>query len=104
MAGITPWYTGQLLPTWTLSLVNDVGAPVNLTGATAVSLSFVKGSNVSAGAGVGAIVSPVTLGQVTYAPAAADVTTPGTYQVFVEVTYPAGPLISDPLPWILVQS
>jgi hypothetical protein len=104
MAGITPWATGQLLPTWVISLVDDNGNPVNLTGATSAALSFLQGNSASVGAGVAAVASPPTLGQVTYAPATADVVSPGTYKVFVNVTFPSGVLTSDPLPWILVQS
>jgi hypothetical protein len=104
MAGITPWATGQLLPTWVISLVDDNGNAVNLTGATSASLTFICGGNITSGAGTAAVASPGTLGQVTYSPAAADVVTPGTYKVFVNVTFPSGVLTSDPLSWILVQS
>ena len=105
MAGITPWATGQTLPTWVISLVDDNDNVVNLTGSTSVALSFLLGAgNVTVGSGTAAIVAPATIGQVSYAPAAADVTTPGTYQVFVQVTFPTGVLTSDPMPWILVQS
>ncbi len=105
MAGITPWYTGQLLPVWTISLVDDNGNPVNLTGAQSVALSFMRADNVeTAGAGVAGFGSPLTGGQVTYAPAAADVTTAGMFRVFVKVTFSGGLLISDPIPWTLVQS
>jgi hypothetical protein len=104
MSGITPWATGQLLPTWVISLVDDNRSVVNLTGATSVALSFVRGPNATAGAGTAAIVSPPTLGQVSYAPVAADVAVAGTYAIRVEVTFPAGPLISDPIPWTLLPS
>jgi hypothetical protein len=105
MAGITPWATGQTLPTWVISLADDNNNVVNLTGATSAALSFIRGaSNVTVGAGVAAVYGPPANGQVSYAPAAADVTTPGTFQIFVQVTFPTGVLTSDPMPWILVQS
>src|ERR1035437_9929421 len=105
MAGITPWATGQTLPTWVISLVDDNNNAVDLTRATYVVLSFIRGAgNVTVGAGTAAIVNPVANGQVSYALDPTDVITPGTYKVFVQVTFPTGVLTSDPMPWILVQS
>jgi hypothetical protein len=104
MAGITPWATGQTLPAWVISLVDDNRNVVDLTGATSVSLSFLRGPNATAGAGTAAIVSPPTLGQVSYVPAAADVAVAGTYTIRVAATFPGGTVISDPIPWTLLPS
>lgn len=97
---ISPWYVGQLSPLWQFTIMAN-GAPVNLTGGTSPKVLFaLAGAPAAAGAGVATITNP-TGGVVTYQLAAADVTSPGLYRVYVEVQMPNGPLISDPVDWQL---
>jgi len=97
---ISPWYVGQLSPLWNLSLTAD-GVPVSLVGASTVTIIFVRANEPpTAGAGV-ATITDAANGNITYQLAAADVTTYGQYNVYVEVAMPNGLLISDPVPWTL---
>ena len=108
MAGISPWYVGQLAPVWVLSLVDDNGNPINLTNAASVALTFKPQiGNSFVGTGTPNILTPLTAGQVSYQPALADVQVDGEYRIFVKVTYATGnpsPFVFDPIDWTLIQS
>jgi hypothetical protein len=98
---ISPWYVGQLSPLWTFT-ATALGIAMNLTGATSARVIFVLANSgiETVGSGTTTLADPAT-GTVTYQVAATDVTTPGQYNIYLEVTMPNGLLISDPVPWTL---
>lgn len=98
---ISPWYVGQTSPAITLSVVTSAGAVVNLTGATAAEVLIAPAGG-SAAPAVGTVtLSDLAAGQVIWQPAAQDVATAGTYRLYLQVTMPNGPMITDPADWII---
>lgn len=90
MSGISPWAVGQLSPSWVLPMTRDGGAVMDLTGVTTSQLSLIiyNSLSVKVGTGAGAFtIVNVRPGVVRYTPAAADVSTSGTFYLRVEVNF-----------------
>jgi hypothetical protein len=95
---ISPWVAGQTLPVWQETWTDDSDNPENLTGATVTLLILPPGgtapSNEVTGTGTVVLTAP-TLGQFTYAVAATDFTSTGSYSVRWRAVYSSGTLYSD---------
>lgn len=87
MATIT-MYQGDTLPALTKQLLDPNGNIINLTGATVV-LKTVAGSITTTLAGT-VMITNAANGTISYAWAAADTTTPGSYQLWYVVTASGG--------------
>lgn len=101
---LTPWAVGQLSPTWTIIMMRD-SKPMDLTGVAAnqLSLQIYNASYVSTGTGAGTFsILNAKPGIVSYAPAAADVATAGTYNLRVKVNFNGNtPDMSDYIAWVV---
>lgn len=97
----SPRYVGFIDPPYNVTLTDDTGAALNLTGCTSASftLSFMSASSgiVKAGTGTWTIPSATT-GQASYQYSAADVASAGTWLIYVTVKLPSepGPREFDP--------
>jgi hypothetical protein len=102
--GISPWYSGATLPQWQVTLVDDAGDPLNLTGATLSLLIYNTETGVeTTGAGTWNITN-ASAGQATYAWSATDSAVPGKYALRIKATYAGGFECSDPIPWQVTSS
>ena len=101
MGVISPWFVGQTLPSWELTLVDTENAAVDLTGATmAVLITNAEGVQTT-GAGTWDVTNP-TAGIAIYAWAAADSATAGQCSLQVTATYPGGGTRDWlPIPWLV---
>jgi len=92
MATIT-MYQGDTLPAYTRQCLDQNGAIINLTGATIV-LKFIATSSAQTGTtttGAGVVtITNAAQGQISYAWAAADTASVGTYALWVVVTMSGG--------------
>jgi hypothetical protein len=82
-----------------VTFVDDGNAAINLTGATLTLIIHNTQTNTDAtGAGSWTITNAAG-GLATYAWAAADSATSGTYLLYIKATYSGGVSICDPIPW-----
>lgn len=90
MATTITMYQGDTLPAYTRTCLDQNGNVINLTGAT-IAIKFMpsQGGAVITGAGTPTITNAVA-GQISYAWAAADTATIGTYSLWVIVTMAGG--------------
>ena len=96
---ISPFYVSQTLPILALTLTDDTGAAINLTGATlSLTIHNTQTGQDTAGAGTWDITSPTT-GQATYAWAASDTEVAGQFTLYVKVAYSGGTAFADPISW-----
>ncbi|SRR6266702_3161752 len=91
---INPWLTTQQIPVWTIPLVDDSGASIDLTTILASSITLTM-KNVSSGVertmtGTVQIVGEPNNGTITFAPSVADTASAGMYEVRVWVAYSGG--------------
>jgi hypothetical protein len=88
--GISPWYVGQVLPLWQITLTPDTGTS-DVTGlySSAFTMRFINTLTSAEIVGEGTFsIIQANPAIVQYQLATSDVTTPGTYTVLVEVDYP----------------
>ena len=101
--GITPWVVGQTDPAWTISMVRDNGAIMDLTGVTAGQLSLLIYNAFRQPAGTGAgtfTIVQAKPGIVQYQVDAADVATAGIWYIRVKVNFNGtNPDMSDYILW-----
>ena len=96
---ISPFYVSQTLPIMALTLTDDTGAAINLTGATlSLTIHNTQTQEDVAGAGTWAITN-ATAGQATYTWASADTQTAGQFMLYVRITYSGGVAVADPISW-----
>lgn len=100
--GISPWQVGQLLPLWTPTITTDSGSALSLAGATLSSVLHNTDTEQDI-AMVGTwLVTNAALGQAQYTWAAADVAVAGNYVIIVTATFSAGPMPTDPIPFLIL--
>jgi hypothetical protein len=93
---ITPWYRGDTLPAWPISLTTDSGS-INVTSLSSSNFSMLI-HNSDTGVettGTGSFTnltaaSGSTPASILYQPSSADVATLGNYILFVVITWPGG--------------
>lgn len=89
---ITPWYAGQTLPIWPITITPDSGT-LDLTNlsSTALKLRFINKNTLQEYLGTGAvsIIQNSNPAKIQYAPVANDSAIIGTYKILLEITYPA---------------
>lgn len=99
---ISPWYVGQRLPIWSMSLQRDNGTSVDLTGVSGGSLAL-KLVNRSTAAVTTATGTPTIFAAnpaiVQFAPSSADVTTAGSFSARLWVTWAGGIEVFDAGIW-----
>lgn len=100
---LSPWSSGATLPLWNVTIADDSGAAVNLTGATlSLIIRNTRTLTDQTGAGSWSITS-ATAGQAQYTWAAADSATPGDYALIIVATYSGGGVLkTDPITWQVV--
>jgi len=102
--GISPMYVGQTQPLMALTIQQDSGAALNLSGGMlAMTLRNRATGQNTAAAGLWAITN-ATAGQATYTWAAADTAQAGQYDLYISVTFPGGVVTCDPLPWLVLST
>lgn len=99
--GISPWKVGQTLPVWKVTLSDDSGAALDLTGATVTlkaAYAMVKPLTYSAALGQ-LVVTNAATGVIQYAVSSSDifVLTAGDYLLEWTATYPSGEVVTDSL-------
>lgn len=96
---VSPFYCGQTLPVMSLTLTDDTGAAINLTGA-ALSLIIHNTQTQEDVAGAGTWdITNATAGQATYTWASADSSVAGNFTLYIKATYAGGVAIADPINW-----
>jgi hypothetical protein len=101
---ITPWAKGQLSPSWTIPMVRDNGAQMDLTGVNAssqLSLVIYNANYIQTGTGAGTFAILETFpAMVRYTPASPDAATSGTFYVRIVVNFGGtAPDMSDFILW-----
>jgi hypothetical protein len=92
---------GATLPVMALTLTDDTGAAINLTGATlSLIIHNTQTQEDVAGAGTWAITNAAA-GQATYTWASGDTATAGSFLLYVKATYSGGVAIADPIKWMV---
>lgn len=101
--GITPFEHGATLPVWEVTVQDDTGVAINLTGAT-ISLVIVNTLTGVQLTGAGSwTITNAAAGQATYYWAAADTAVPGSYKLLVSITLAPGSILKpDPVSWQVV--
>lgn len=98
---ISPWYVGQLLPTWTFTFTDDSNTVVNITGAS-LSLTIHNLTSNTTTTGAGAfVITDGTAGEAMYTLDPTDVTATGNYTVQAVATISGKPLKADPISWVI---
>ena len=102
--GVSPFATGQTSPNWEITVNDDTGAAVNITGATlTLTIRNTVNGQDTAGAGTWSITNGAA-GQATYTWGANDSATAGNYLLIVKITLSGGGvLFADGVPWQVNQ-
>lgn len=102
------WTQGSIYTSASFIATGPTGAILNLTGLSGANVTLRMRPNAPVGkyatlGGTSTIVTPTT-GAFTYAFAAADVATPGSFLLVIDVAYSSVPVNSAEIPFIISQA
>lgn len=89
------WKQGDTAPAIAEQLLDGLGAPVVLTGATVKFMMWAQGGT-SVKVNAAATITDAALGKVSYTPSATDTDTPGIYLAEWQVTFSGGAIETFP--------
>jgi hypothetical protein len=98
---VSPWYQGMTAIPAVLTIKDDSGNPLVLTGATITSVLRTANGVDQTMTGTWSIINPAT-GIAQYVWSSADVATPGNYNIIVTATFSTKPAVVDPIPFLLL--